>query len=69
MHEPQDQIGFKDLFNLGSSCGSIGRGVASDTRGPRFKSRHRKNLSANLSTNCIIEKTKIIIKRLGMVNL
>ena len=26
--------------NLGSGCGSVGRGVASDTRGPRFESSH-----------------------------
>ena len=25
---------------MGSGCGSVGRGVASDTRGPRFESSH-----------------------------
>ena len=29
---------------LGSGCGSVGRAVASDTRGPRFESRHWQNL-------------------------
>ena len=27
----------------GSGCGSVGREVASDTRDPRFESRHRQN--------------------------
>ena len=31
----------KGFFDpLGSGCGSVGRAVASDTRGPRFKSSH-----------------------------
>ena len=33
----------KLTFNfLGSGCGSVGRAVASDTRGPRFESSHRQ---------------------------
>ena len=28
---------------LGSGCGSVGRAVASDTKDPRFKSRHPQN--------------------------
>ena len=31
----------KILHHLGSFCGSFGRAVASDTRGPRFESSHR----------------------------
>ena len=27
----------------GSGCASVGRVVASDTRGPRFESSHRRN--------------------------
>ena len=27
---------------MGSGCGSVGRAVASDTRGPQFESSHRK---------------------------
>ena len=27
--------------NKGSGCGSVGRAVASDTRGPQFESSHR----------------------------
>ena len=29
-------------MDWGSGCGSVGRAVASDTRGPRFKSSHRQ---------------------------
>ena len=29
---------------LGSGCGSVGRAVASDTRGPWFESSHGQNL-------------------------
>ena len=28
---------------MGSGCGSVGRAVASDTRGPRFESDHWQN--------------------------
>ena len=28
----------------GSGCGSVGRAVASDTRGPRFESSHRQKI-------------------------
>ena len=31
-------------LSLGSGCGSVGRAVASDARGPRFKSVIGKNL-------------------------
>ena len=36
----------RDVNNmpLGSGCGSVGRAVTSDTRGPRFESSHRQNL-------------------------
>ena len=27
---------------MGSGCGSVGRAVTSDTRGPRFKSSHKQ---------------------------
>ena len=32
-----------DLSGSGSGCASVGRVVASDTRGPRFESSHRRN--------------------------
>ena len=31
-------------LKLGSGCGSVGRVVAFNTRGPRFDSSHRQNL-------------------------
>ena len=43
------------VYRQSSGCGSVGRAVASDTRDPQFQSRHQQNLS----TNCIIKKTKI----------
>ena len=35
------------LLESGSGCGSVGRAVASKTRGPRFESGHRQNLLNN----------------------
>ena len=55
----------------GSGCGSVGRAVASNTRGPQFKSSHRQNLYWTFvylfTINCI-EKTKINKKRLRMAH-
>ena len=34
----------KIIQTWGSGCGTVGRAVASDTRGPRFESCHRQNL-------------------------
>ena len=51
-------------------CGSVGRAVASDTRGPRFKFSHWQNfiyIEHLFTVNCDIEKTKIKKKRPGMV--
>ena len=47
----------------GCGCGSIGRAVAYDTRGPQFESNHRQILCVH-SVNCI-EKTKINRKEAG----
>ena len=47
-----------------SGFGSVGRVVASDNRGPRFKSSHRRNCIHILTINCI-EKTKIKKKEAG----
>ena len=55
---------------LGSGCGTVGRGVASDTRSLRFESRHWRNLKQNiyiLSTVLCRKKNKI--KRPRMANL
>ena len=35
-------ISWMSKHHVGSGCGSVGRVVASDTRGPRFKSSHRQ---------------------------
>ena len=37
---------FQTLQNwaMGSNCGSVGRAVASDTRGPQFESSHRQKI-------------------------
>ena len=50
---------------MGSGCGSVGRAVASDVRGPRFISSHRRNLNWTLFTVNWIEKTKIKKKEVG----
>ena len=51
---------------MGSGGGSVGRAVASDTRGPQLESQHRQNLSANCHQ---IEKTKIKKQRPKMTHL
>ena len=33
---------------LGSGCGTVGRAVASDLRGPQFESNHRQNFIINI---------------------
>ena len=54
---------------LGSGCGSVGRAVASDARGPRFESPViGKNLYSTFTFN-YIEKAKIKKKRPGMAHL
>ena len=35
---------WSNIIVEGSGCGSVGRAVASDTRGPRFEWTHRRNL-------------------------
>ena len=55
---------------VGSGCGSVGRVVASDAKGPRFESSHRQTLISDiyLYTVNYIEKTKIKKKRPGMAH-
>ena len=53
---------------MGSGCGSVGRAVASDTRGPRFESSHRQkfiNTKHLYTVNCVLKKTKIKEKEAG----
>ena len=52
---------------LGSSGGSVGRVVASDTRDPWFESRHWVNLIYQLY-NLSVENTKIKKKRPRIVH-
>ena len=35
------------LLRFGSGVGSVGRAVASDSRGPRFESNHRQKFKVN----------------------
>ena len=50
----------KQIVFVGSGCGSVGRAVASDTRGPRFESSHwQKNYVGHLFTINCVGKTKI----------
>ena len=54
----------------GSGCGSVGRAVASDTRGPQFESSHWQTFISDIylfTVNCI-EETKIKRKRLRMAH-
>ena len=57
---------------LGCGCGSVGRAVISDTRGPRFESSHRQifiNIEQLLYTiNCVLKRRKIKKKRPGMAH-
>ena len=57
---------------IGSGCGSVGRAVSSDTRGPWFESSHRQKciyIEHLFTVNCVFEKTKIKKKRPGMAHL
>ena len=56
-------------ISWGSGCGSVGRAVASNSRGPWYKSRHwQKIYIEHFIVNCI-EKTKIKKKRPGRAHL
>ena len=50
-------------LSLGSGCGSVGRVVASNIRGPLFESSNWQNFIVNC-----IKKTKIKKKRPGMAH-
>ena len=56
--------------NRCSGCGSVGRAVASDTRGPQFESSLRQTFIyiLNICLLSTIEKTKIKKKRPGMAH-
>ena len=44
---------------MGSGCGSVGRVVALDIRGPRFESSLQRYFLTNIFTLLTVEKTKI----------
>ena len=46
-HNVEEENVGKNNFK-GSGCGSVGRAVASDTRGPWFESSHRQNFISNI---------------------
>ena len=61
----------KEACGLGSGCGSVGRAVASKTRGPRLKSSHGQNFIYILNIcycQLCIEKMKIKKKMPGMAH-
>ena len=53
----------------GSGCGSVGRVVASNSRGLRFESSLRQKFILNFYCQLCIEKTKIKEKRPGLAHL
>ena len=62
--ESVDMVNQRIEWQTGSGCVSIGKAVVSDTRGPRFESRHRRSVYWTLlAANCI-EKAKIKKNRL-----
>ena len=62
MHTGQDSR-CKFTSKLGSGCGSVGRAVASNIRGPRFKSSHRQKFiyfEHLFPINCVFKRRKKI---------
>ena len=57
-------FGFQTYMSKGSSCGSVGKAVASDTRDPRFQSSHWYIFYHQLNGFCA-ENTKIKKKNTG----
>ena len=58
----------KTNCQLGSGCDSVGRAVASNTRGPRFESSHRQNFYWKIVYYQLYWKDKINKKRPGMAH-
>ena len=49
------------VFSLGSGCGSVGRMIASDSRGLRFESSHQQNfiyIEHLFTVNCVLKRRK-----------
>ena len=56
----QDKTSLYTLYT-GSGCGSVGRAVASETRGPRFESSHRQifiYIEHLFTVNCVLKRQK-----------
>ena len=46
-----------NILTVGSGCGSVGRGIAFETRGPSFESSHWQHFKMNkLTFNCWNDK-------------
>ena len=51
----------QSITRTGSGCVSVGRAVASDTRGPRFESSHRQKfiyIKHLFTVNCVLKRQK-----------
>ena len=46
-------------LTLGSGCGSVGRAVIINSKGPRFESSHQQKILLNIILSNYLEKTKI----------
>ena len=57
---------FQTKHPLGNGCGSVGRAVAADTKGPWFQTSPRQLLVNHFFPITVVEKTKIKEKRPGM---
>ena len=49
------------LIIEGSGCGSVGRAVASESRRPRFESRHRQKFKLNILTVKFFKLSSLLI--------
>ena len=56
-------------MDLGSGCDSVGRAVASDTRGPRIESSHWQNILNMDLLSTVLKKRKQRKKRPGLAHL
>ena len=52
------KLAANELVLRGSGCGSVGRVVASDTRGPRFESSHWQNLLNICLPSTVLKRRK-----------
>ena len=52
------EIQQRKIGNWGSGCGSVGKAVTSDTRGPRFESHHRKSFIEHCKLSTVLKRRK-----------